>query len=66
MLYDPVEHPVAETVADLIVTYVNSLMSTVLFVNIFQLQVSTSEYFAVAYFATMYIFTMKWWLSIDL
>jgi len=66
MLYDPFEHPVAETIADLIVTYIDSLLFTVVFVNMFQLQVSVSEYFAVAYFATMYIFTMKWWLSIDL
>lgn len=66
MFYDPTEHPVAETIADLISTYINSLVYTVIFVSVFQLQLSVSEYFVVAYFAAMYVFTMKWWLSIDL
>ena len=65
-MYDPTEHPVAETIADAIIVYVNSLLSAIVFINIFQLEVSLSEYFVIAYFATMYVFVMKWWLSIGL
>lgn len=66
MFYDPAEHPVAETIADLICVYVNSLIFSFLFTCIFQLNCSFVEHFVLAYFATMYVFTMKWWLSIDL
>lgn len=66
MFYDPAEHPVAETIADLICVYVDNLIFSFLFTCIFQLNCNFVEHLVVAYFATIYIFTMKWWLSIDL
>lgn len=66
MFYDPAEHPVAETIADLICVYVDSFIFSFLFTFIFQLNCNFVEHLAVAYFAAMYVFTMKWWLSIDL
>lgn len=51
---------IEEMVADFIATYLSCFFSGIVFTFLFQIQVTFSEYFLIAYCATIFQYFMRW------